>query len=75
MLVQALYRQYLIAQKNSLQYNLLQNYDAQRAMIRGQHNPNFLGSLEFQNTLDSIQLMAINSELNALNDCKMNYLA
>lgn len=73
MLIEALYRQSLIAQRNSLQYSLLRNWSAQRAMLNGFCNPYFAGSLELQGIADSTQLMAVNGELNALNN--INYLA
>jgi len=73
MLIQALHRQNLIAQKNNLQYNLLQNWDAQRAMLAGNFNTGFGNMLEMDSINNSIQLMAINAELNALNN--INYLA
>jgi len=75
MIIQALYKQNLIAQKNNLQYSLLQNWANQRSMLNGTYNPFFAGALELQGVSDSIQLMAINAELNALNNSKMNYLA
>ena len=78
MLIQALHKQYLIAQKNNLQYALLQNWDAQRAMLNGEYcgySPSFGDALELQGISDSIQLMAINTELNALNNAKIDYLA
>ena len=75
MLIQALHKQYLTAQKNNLQYALLQNWSNQRAMLNGGYNPSFASNLELQGVSDSIQLMAINAELNALNNAKINYLA
>ena len=75
MLIEALHRQYLIAQKNNLQYALLQNSAAQRSILNGGYSPSFAGNLELQSVNDSIQLMAINAELNALNNAKMDYLA
>ncbi|MBR2069344.1 MAG: hypothetical protein IJ877_06235 [Candidatus Gastranaerophilales bacterium] len=75
MLIQALHKQNLIAQKNSLQYGLLQNWASQRSMLNGGYSPSFGSALELQGISDSIQLMAINAELNALNNAKMDYLA
>lgn len=75
MLIQALYCQSLIAQRNNLQYNMLQNWSNQRSMLNGGYSLNFGNSLELENINNSIQLMAINAELNALNNAKMNYLA
>ena len=74
-LIQALHRQSLIAQRNNLQYSLLQNWSAQRSMLNGGYNPSFAGLLELQGVSDSTQLMAINAELNALNNANINYLA
>ena len=74
MLIQALHKQNLIARKNNLQYSLLQNWANQRSMLSGMYNPTFAGTLELQSVSDSIQLMAINAELNAINNSKMNYL-
>ena len=73
MLTEALYRQSLIAQKNSQQYSMLRNWGAQREMLQGSYNPCFASALELQGIADSTQLMAINSELSALNN--INYLA
>lgn len=75
MLIQALYRQSLTAQKNNLQFAMLQNWSNQRAMLNGGYCPSFGNSLELENINNSIQLMAINAELNALNNSKMDYLA
>ena len=75
MLIEALHRQSLIAQKNNLYYGLLQNWAAQRSMLNGSYCPNFGGLLELQAVSDSAQLMAVNAELNALNNAKINYLA
>ncbi len=75
MLIEALYRQNLIAQRNNLYYSLMQNWDAQRSLLNGGYSPSFGSALEVQGVNDSIQLMAINAELNALNNSKMNYLA
>ncbi|MBQ8475585.1 hypothetical protein IJ531_00830 [bacterium] len=78
-IVQALYRQSLIAQKNSLQYGLLQNSASQRSLLTSGYSPSFAGSisnsLELSAISSSIQLMAINAELSALQDAKINYLA
>ena len=77
MIIEALYRQSLIAQKNNLQYSLLQNWSAQRSLLR--NAPSFTGAysigsnLELSGFNDSVQLMAVNAELNALNN--INYLA
>ena len=75
MLIQALYRQSLIAQKNNLQYNLLRNWSNQRAMLNCGFMPSFGNSIELENINNSIQLMAVNAELSALNNYKMDYLA
>ena len=75
MIVEALYRQSLIAQRNNLQFAMLQNWSNQRSMLNGGYSPSFEGALELENISNSIQLMAINAELNALNNAKMDYLA
>jgi hypothetical protein len=75
MIIEALHRQNLIAQKNNLQYNLLQNSACQRSFLNGGFSPSFGSMLELQSVSDSIQLMAINAELNALNNSKLDYLA
>jgi hypothetical protein len=75
MTIEALHRQNLIAQKNNLQYSLLQNSASQRSLLNGGFSPSFAGMLELQSVSDSIQLMAINAELNALNNAKIDYLA
>ena len=81
-LVTQLARQSLIAQKNNLQFQMLQNNSIQRGML---NNPLFTGNLEMANRAESslmsdnlnasVQLMALNAELNALNNTKLNYLA
>lgn len=81
-LVTQLARQSLIAQKNDLQFQMLQNNSIQRGML---NNPLYMGNLEMTNALESslvqdnlnvsTQLMALNAELNALKDTKLNYLA
>lgn len=81
-LVTQLARQSLIAQKNDLQFQMLQNNSIQRGML---NNPFYMGNLEMANALESslvqdnlnasTQLMALNAELNALKDTKLNYLA
>ena len=81
-LVTQLARQSLIAQKNDLQFQMLQNNSVQRDML---NSPLFMGNLEMANRAESslmldnlnasVQLMALNSELNALKDSKINYLA
>ncbi len=81
-LVTQLARQSLIAQKNDLQFQMLQNNSIQRGML---NNPLYMGNLEMANALESslvqdnlnasTQLMALNAELNALKDTKLNYLA
>ena len=73
MLIQALHRQYLIAQRNNLYSSLFRNWDAQRSMLNDCYNPSFASSLELQNISDSTQLMAINAELAALKN--IDYLA
>lgn len=74
-LVCALAKQNLIAQKNNLQMQMLNNSAYQRSMIS---NPYFCGNLEYANAIgtslelenidNSVQLMAINAELEALNN-------
>ena len=81
-LVTQLARQSLIAQKNNLQFQMLQNNSIQRGML---NNPLFMGNPEMANRAESslmsdnlnasVQLMALNAELNALNNTKLNYLA
>ncbi len=83
MIVEALYRQSLIAERNNLIYSMLQNSAYQRSALKGGYSFDFLGSLdkslELENDINSTQLMAINAELKALDDAKtnskMNYLA
>ena len=73
-ILQALNRQNLIAQKSNLQYSMLQNSAMQRDLM----NQPFFGyenNLQMQATNDSIQLMAINAELQALNNYNINYMA
>ena len=76
-IVLALYKQSLVAERNNLQYGLLRNWSAQRSLLR--NAPSFTGAANIGNNLelsglnDSIQLMAVNAELNALNN--INYLA
>ena len=81
-IVQVLAKQNLIAQKNNLQLQNLQNSAMQRKMLE---NPAFMGSLESANAmetalaLDSINnsamLMSINAELEALSNAKIDYYA
>ena len=81
-LVTQLARQSLIAQKNNLQFQMLQNNSIQRGML---NNPLFMGNLEMANRAESslmsdnlnasVQLMALNAELNALKEAELNYLA
>ena len=81
-LLTSLATQSLIAQRNNLQFQMLQNNSSQRGMLS---NPLFMGNLEMANALESslvqdnlnasTQLMALNAELNALKDTKLNYLA
>ena len=79
-IIQLLARQSLIAQKNNLQYQMLQNSRSQRQMLS---NPAFMGNLEaahnyetslcLENSMNGEELMAINAELNALNN--LDYFA
>ncbi len=87
MLLNALARQNLIAQRNNLQFDMLQNFSSRRGML---NSPSFGSNLESvaaaENALDmeqisnEVQYQAINAELNALknysskND-RLNYLA
>ena len=74
-IIQLLAKQNLIAQRNNLQYQMLQNSRSQREMLS---NPAFMGNLEaahnyetslcLENCVNSVELMAINAELNALNN-------
>lgn len=74
-IIQLLARQNLIAQRHNLQYQMLQNSRSQREMLS---NPAFMGNLEaannyetslcLENCANSVELMAINAELNALNN-------
>ena len=73
-ILQALNRQNLIAQRSNLQYSMLQNSAMQRDLM----NQPFFGyenNLQMQAANDSIQLMAINAELQALNNYNINYMA
>ena len=78
-IVQALHRQYLVAQKNNLQFNMLQNSMAQRSLLNSNYSPSFSGlisdGLELSNLQDSVQYQAINAELNAIQNSKIDYLA
>lgn len=79
-IIQLLAKQNLIAQKNNLQYQMLQNSRMQRNMLS---DTSFLGnfdtphnretSLQLENCTNGFELMAINAELNALN--KLDYFA
>ncbi len=87
-IVTLLARQNLIARKNDLQYQLLQGSSLRRSML---DNVSFSGgfdladisrresALDLENISASSELMAINAELNALNNysfgSKMNFLA
>lgn len=85
-LVQMLTKQSLIAQKNNLQMQMLNNSAHQRRLLS---NVNFMGNLEYANSIgtalelenvsNSTQLMAINAELQALNSysngSKLNFMA
>ena len=81
-LLTSLATQSLIAQRNNLQFQMLQNNSLQRGML---NNPLFTGNLEMANRAESslmldnlnasVQLMALNAELNALKEAKLNYLA
>ncbi len=81
-LLTSLATQSLIAQRNNLQFQMLQNNSLQRGMLS---NPLFMGNLEMANRAESslmldnlnasVQLMALNAELNALKEAKLNYLA
>ncbi len=78
----SLYRQSLIAQKNNLQYQILQNSPYRQSLMS---NPYFSGNLQEVNNIEtamtmenvsaSAQLMAINTELDSLNSSRLNYLA
>lgn len=75
-------RQNLIAQKNNLQMQMLENSASQRRMLS---NPYFRGNLQeasnyetalgLQNISDSAQLMAINAELDSLSSSKLDFMA
>ena len=77
-----LYRRSLIATKNNLQFQMMQNSSRQRNML---DNIQFMGNLEqahnigtalaLENIDNSSQLMAINAELSALDSSKINYFA
>ena len=81
-IVQLMARQRLIAERNNMQLQSFRNYDSQRGML---NNPSFMGNLEAASAMESAlaleninnecQLMAINAELNALNNAKLNYFA
>ena len=81
-IVQLMARQRLIAERNNMQLQSFRNLDAQRGML---NNPSFAGNLETASAMESAlaleninnecQLMAINAELNALNNAKLNYFA
>ena len=88
-IVQSLEKQNLIAQRSNLIYQMLQNSRAQRAefgALSAAHADAsalaFTGgvdSLELENVNNEIQLMAINAELNAINEAqaqnKLDYKA
>ncbi len=77
-------KQSLIAQRNNLEYQMLQNSAAQRGLL---NSPHFTGglatvnaaetSLGMDNVMNETQLMAVNAELAALNNASsgLNYLA
>ena len=83
-IVQALRKQELIAQRNNLEFQMLQNSAAQRGLL---NSPHFTGglatvsaaetSLSLDNISNETQLMAINAELAALSNTgsNLNYLA
>ena len=81
-IVQVLAKQNLIAQKNNLQLQNLQNSAMQRRMLE---SPAFMGSLEATNAMEtalamdsinnSAMLMSINAELEALSNAKIDYYA
>ena len=68
-LLTSLATQSLIAQRNNLQFQMLQNNSSQRGMLS---NPLFMGNLEMANRAESslmldnlnasVQLMALNAE-------------
>ncbi len=86
-IVTLLARQNLIARKNDLQYQMLQNSSSMRRMLNS--NVFFGGGLnladissretamDLENIAASSELMAINAELNSLNDSssRFNYFA
>jgi len=80
-LIETLYRQNLMLQRNNLIYQTINNHEAQYGML---NQPSFMNNsisdtLELENVNNSIQLMAINAELQALeqqnNTSKFNYFA
>ena len=77
-------KQSLIAQRNNLEFELLQNSAAQRGLLNSPHFGGGLAtvnaaetSLGLSNTTNETMLMAINAELAALNTTgsNLNYLA
>lgn len=84
-LLTSLYKSSLIAQRNNLEYQRIQNSGNMFSLLS---NPSFSGdlksvsamenSLQLENSLNETELMAINAELNSLNQAKgskLNYLA
>ncbi len=77
-------KQSLVAQRNNLEYQMLQNSAAQRGLL---NSPYFTGglatvsaaeaSLGMENIMNETQLMAVNAELAALNNSssRLDYLA
>lgn len=86
-ILNVLARQNLIAQKNDLQYQMLQNSSARRGMLNNLSFGSNLGEvaayeagLDSEQITNESQLMAINAELNALRnyssaDNRLNYFA
>jgi len=81
-IVQMLAKQQAIAQRNKIMYQSLQNSAMRRNMLA---NPSFMGNLEDASAMEtalalddisnSTQLMAINAELQALDNAKLDYFA
>lgn len=86
-ILNVLARQNLIAQKNNLQYQMLQNSSSRRGMLNNLSFGSDLESvaakeagLDSQQVTNESELMAINAELNALrnyssNNSRLNYFA
>ena len=82
-ILNSLRKQSLIAQRNQLQFDMLQNSSAQRGLLSGlggfSNDISFMGglnnissNLELANISNSAQLMAINAEPEALEACDPN---